>query len=260
MQQMVEQDQVSEILVRGAVWSMVGMVFGFLFVLFSALLEGSMGPALDLLLASTSAAAATALFYGSMRLTVLVANFTFIATLVYTWQGASRYGLEPLVSIGAGVGLAVGAAYGWKDMRSRVFCADAKVVAGVVTGASIGVLGMLLATLLPSVRSTWLMAALSPFAVLLYVRLAPWFISRCHKLLPATLDGALVGLGVGSVTGLMFLIMAASMDSQLLDACVLESFVRGVQADWGGTVVACALACFPVGAVRAAMRVPWYNM
>jgi hypothetical protein len=250
----------TEILLRGMVWSMAGSVFGLLLVPLAEALRDSLPAPLNVFAATVGAAALTALFYGSMRLTVLIANFTFIATLLYTWLGPAQLALEPLVFVGAGVGLAVGTAYGWKDRRSRVFCADAKIVAGAFAGVFAGALGVLLAALIDTVALHWQVWLAAPVAVLVYVSSARWFVRRCHSMLPAVGDGALVGLGVGTVTGLVFLIMAGTLDERLLGDQWLHAFVQRVADGWAATVLGCAAVCFPVGAVRAVLKVPWYNM
>ncbi|MDJ0738758.1 MAG: hypothetical protein QNJ91_03515 [Gammaproteobacteria bacterium] len=259
MQRNTQTNLAEEIILRGAVWSLIGVIFGSLFVLLAEALVARVPEPFDLVLATVGAAALTSLFYGSMRLTVMVANFTFIAMLVYTWQGPSTLDLMPLVFIGAGVGVAVGAAYGFKDKSSRVFCAEAKIIAGAVAGVVAGMLVLIGSLLFDGVTRETLAMVAAPVGVLAYISLAGWFISRCHHLLPTFVDGTVVGLGVGSVTGLVFLIMAGTLDSALLGSEALQRFVGRVEASWGSTVVACALACLPVGVVRAILRVPWYD-
>ena len=102
MQHVVTVRRVEELLLRGVTWSMVGVIFGTLFLVLVEILRLYLPMSFGLMAATIAAAALTALFYGSMRLTLMVANFTFIATLVYTWQGAPHLGLEPLVLVGAG--------------------------------------------------------------------------------------------------------------------------------------------------------------
>jgi hypothetical protein len=238
---------------------MVGVIFGTLFLVLVEILRLYLPMSFGLMAATIAAAALTALFYGSMRLTLMVANFTFIATLVYTWQGAPHLGLEPLVLVGAGVGLAVGTAYGLHDRRSRVFCADAKIVAGGFAGLLGGVIALIGHRVFGVSSYTWLGMLVAPVAVLIYVSSATWFIKRCHRLLPAAGNGAIVGLGVGTMTGVVFLIIAATLDPQLLETQALAGLVERVEGRWMATVAGCAVACFPIGALRAALDVPWYE-
>ena len=127
-------------LIRGVVWALIGAIFGSLFVMLAATANTHVVSPFDLLLATVAAAALTALFYGSMRLTVMVANFTFITMLVYSWTGPALLDLQPLVFMGGGVGIAVGVAYGYMDKRSRVFCAEAKIIAAIVAGSAVATL------------------------------------------------------------------------------------------------------------------------
>jgi hypothetical protein len=259
MQQTKRLSLQQEIALRGAVWALVGVIFGFLFILLLEFVRIFVEPPYGFALAAIGGAALTALFYGSMRLTVLVANFTFIGMLVYVWQGGTPLVVEPLVFVGAGVGLAVGALYGLKDKRSRVYCAEAKIIAGAVSGIVGGALAVSLAWLFPAIAPSVVGMAVAPVSVLAYVRLSGWFISRCQHFLPPFVDGAVVGLGVGSVTGLLFLIMAGTLDPNLLAGAELRAFVGRVEAAWGLTVLGCALVCFPIGAVRAWLGIPWYD-
>lgn len=259
MQQTKQFSLAQEIALRGAAWALVGVIFGFLFVLLLEFVRIFVEPPFGFALAAVGGAALTALFYGSMRLTVLVANFTFVAMLGYVWQAGTPLVIEPLVFVGAGVGLVIGALYGLKDKRSRVFCAEAKIIAGAVSGILGGVLALGLAWLLPTVPVSVVAMLVAPVSVLAYVRLSGWFISRCQHFLPPFVDGAIVGLGVGSVTGLLFLIMAGTLDPKLLAGEALRAFVGRFEAAWGLAVFGCALVCFPIGAVRAWLGIPWYD-
>jgi hypothetical protein len=259
MQQVIMAQRIQDLLLRGVTWSMVGVFFGTLFVVLVEIMQMYLPFAVGLVVATISAAALTSLFYGSMRLALMVANFTFMATLIYTWQGAPYLGLEPLVLVGAGVGVAVGTAYGLHDKRSRIYCAEAKIVAGAFAGAIGGLVALLTHRLFGVTSYTGLAVLIAPIAVLVYVTSATWFIKRCHRLLPAAGNGAIVGLGVGTVTGLVFLIIAATLDPKLLETRALTGFVQRVEVVWMATVAGCAMACFPIGALRAVLNVPWYD-
>ena len=251
--------QLEQTALRAAVWAFVGIVFGFIFVVLSAYLEGVVHPALQLLGASTGAAGLTALFYGSMRLTVMVANFNFIAMVAYSW-GNQQLSLEPLVYVGAFVGITVGAIYGAKDKQSRVFCAEAKIVAGLLAGVLAAIPGLLPLLFIAGPERSWVAMLVAPAATLIYVSMAGWFVQRCHRFMPPVLDGALVGLGVGAATGLLFMIMAGTLDSGLLGSSYHQVVVERVQSTWVGTVAATALACSCVGVLRSLLNVRWYNL
>lgn len=260
MQQSYQVSALEDVVIRGITWAFIGVIFGSLFVALNEFLQGQMPPHAGLLLAIVTAAAITSLFYGSMRLTVMVANFTFVAMLVYVWQGADMLSLQPLIFVGGGVGIAVGAAYGLKDKASRVFCAEAKIIAGTVAGLLCGTLAVVMSHFWGKLPVSTIAMIVAPLGVLAYVQMAKWFISRCHRLLPAVVDGTLVGLGVGTITGLVFVIMAGTLDPELIESAFLRDFVQRVGEHWAITVVGCAAVCFPVGALRSLMKVPWYNL
>ena len=100
----------------------------------------------------------------------------------------------------------------------------------------------------------------APIAILAYVKIAGWFISRCHHLLPAVVNGAFVGLAVGCVTGLLFLIMAGTLEEGLLGTRSLQDFAGRVADAWGTVVIGCSLVCIPIGVIRGLMKTPWYDM
>jgi hypothetical protein len=245
---------------RGLVWALVGVIFATVFVVVAEALRAVVAPPLHVLLAATGAAAVTALFYGSMRLTVMTANFTFIAMLVYTWASDGLLSLEPLVFVGAFVGIVVGTFYGWHDKQSRVFCAEAKVVAGVVSGLLAGSIAVILIYAMPGLSIPWLTIVVAPTGTLIYVTMAHWFVRRCHHWLPAVANGAIVGFGVGAVTGLIFMVMAGSLDPDMLASEGLRAFVGRVEDQWLSAVFGCAAINFVVGATRSVMKVPWYNL
>jgi hypothetical protein len=249
-----------DMLLRAIVWALIGVLFGSLYVLLVEAMNRSLPAHFAVTLAIIGAAALTALFYGSMRLTVIVGNFTLIAVMLFSWLGPRVLDLTSLVFIGAGVGLAVGAGYGAMDRISRVFCAEAKIIAGALAGVVGGLMALLLMVVMDGIGQGLLAMAVAPVAILTYLGVARWFVTHCHRLVPPLIDGAVVGLGVGSITGLVFLILAGTLDLDLLGSDQLRSYVSGVQEVWGTTMLGCALVCLPVGVVRSLIRAPWYNL
>ena len=244
---------------RGAIWAIVGVVFGFLFVVLSAYLDGIVSPPLLLLASTVGASGITALFYASMRLTVMVANFTFIAMVFYTW-GNTQLTLEPLIYIGAIVGLVVGTIYGAKERQSRIFCAEAKIVAGLFSGVLAALLGYLPGLVFNAPAHLWAAMIGAPAAILMYVTSAHWFVDRCHRFLPPVVNGGLVGTGVGAATGLLFMIMAGTLDPTLLGKPYHLALVEHVGSIWLSAVAGAAASCFLVGVLRSLLRVRWYNL
>jgi len=244
---------------RGGVWAFVGVVFGFLFVVLSAYLEDFASPPMVLFAATVGAAGLTALYYGSLRLTVMIANFTFIAMVFYTW-GNAQLTLEPLIYLGAFVGLLVGTMYGAKDKKSRIFCAEAKIVAGLFSGALAAALGYLPGLFFGAPAHLWAAMIGAPAAILIYVSSAHWFVDRCHRFLPAVVNGGLVGMGVGATTGLLFMIMAGTLDSSLLGLPYHRALVERVSSTWFSAVSGAAVTCFLIGVLRSLLKVRWYNL
>ena len=251
--------RLGQMVLRGAIWAIVGVVFGFLFVVLSAYLDGIVSPPLVLFAATVGASGLTALFYGSMRLTVMVANFTFIAMVFYTW-GNAQLTLEPLIYIGGIVGLLVGTIYGAKEKQSRIFCAEAKIVAGLFSGALAAVLGYLPGLFFDAPAHLWAAMIGAPAAILIYVTSARWFVDRCHRFLPPVVNGGLVGMGAGAATGLLFMIMAGTLDPDLLAKSYHLSLIEHVESYWLSAVSGAAVVCFLVGVLRSLLNVRWYNL
>jgi hypothetical protein len=145
------------------------------------------------------------------------------------------------------------------DKRSRVFCADAKIVAGLFAGVLAAGLAFILGPFV-EMPYPWTTILIAPAATLIYVSSAHWFVDRCHGFLPPAVGGALVGLGVGGMTGFLFMIMAASIDPELLGMAFHQPFVERVQDVWAHTVVGTAGVCFVVGVLRSLFKVRWYNL
>ena len=245
---------------RSAVWALVGLIFGSVFVLVAEMLRDLLQPPMFLLAAAVGASAVTALAYGSMRLTVMTANFTFIAMLAFTWQGPDTLTIQPLVFAGALVGAIVGLGYGWFDKHSRVFCAEAKVVAGIVAGFCAGLLALAIGLVTGDLGTIWSVLVIGPVGTLVYVTTARWFVLHCHHWLPATFNGLVVGLGVGAVTGLLFTVMAGSLSPEILQGPGLTTYVERVGETWLPSALGCAAVCAVVGFLRSLLNVPWYDL
>lgn len=253
--------RLEETLLRGMIWTFIGAIFSFLFVVFSEYLRDVATMPLRILGATVGAAALTALFYGSMRLTVIVANFAFIAMVIYVaYQKPTHIPVEALIFIGAGLGFLVGGLYGWHDKHSHVFRADAKIVAGIYAGTLVAVFNIVPALLIGELPYPWSAMLITPLVVLLYVSKAHWFVDRCCNILPAAGDGALVGLGVGGITGLLFVIMAGNLDPALLGFAYHQDFVLRVHEVWGAPTAGSAAVCFVVGILRSMLKVRWYDL
>ncbi len=256
---------INDLGVRGLAWIFVGVIYAFIFVAVAESTRTVIGSPANFLLAALAASTLTALFYGSMRLVVLIANVILIATLLFLLLGRDSgwLTLPLLILIPALLGMLIGAVYGWRDRRSNVCCADAKTVAGLFTGALTALLAALVFALFGSSDSLvypWLVMCLAPLAGALYVSTACWFVQRLENLLPPIGDGALVGLGVGAITGLLFVVIATNFEPDITGHGQPLSFIANLHQVLGPTLLGTAASCFALGVARALLRLPWYRL
>ncbi len=253
-------DLLKDTLLRGVIWGFVGVIYGFLFLMLNEYLRGSMHDGLRIVVATIGASALTALFYGSMRLVVIVANVVFIATLMFIAVTTFQVKLEHLVLLGGALGLITGAIYGWLEIHSHVFRADGKLVAGLFS--SILAVPLLLMPVLwfDEVPYPWSVMMLAPVVTLIYVSIAHWFVKRCCNILTPPGDGALVGLGVGASIGMLFMIMAGKFSPELLGLTHLGPFIDRIHANAVDVMLGAGFICFWVGFFRGVLRVRWYDL
>jgi len=245
-------------------WVFVGVLYGFVFVSVAESLRDVVAPPFNFLYATVAAATLTALFYGSMRLAVIIGNVILVVALLFLMLGRDSgcFTLTLLVQISAAIGMLVGAWYGWRDRHSRVCCADAKVVAGLFSGSTTGLMAGLVMLLFGSsdqVVYPWLVMVLAPVGGVLYVSTACWFVRRLQNLLPPIGDGALVGLGVGAITGLLFVMIAGTLDPDVTGHDEPLVFIERIYDVLGVTLLGTAASCFALGVARTLLRLPWYN-
>lgn len=256
----LSRTKLEELFSRGLAWAFAGALFAFIYVAVTELLRAGFSYPWYVIAASIGTGGLTALIYSSMRLSVVVAISTFIATVVYLWIGGATPAMQSLIWIGGGVGMVLGAIYGWSDSRSRVYCADAKLVAGVSSGLLAALLLAVPLVLAGPDRLPWLAMMLAPLAILIYVSSAAWFIRRCQNLVPAVIDGALVGLAIGAVTGLLFMVLAATLEVETGLTGVEMPFAHRVHEWWIGVIAGSAGLCFLVGVARGILGVKWYDL
>jgi len=250
---------------RGLVWVFIGIVYGFIFVAVAESSRNLLGTPFNFMLATVAASALTALFYGSMRLVVMIANVLLVTTLLFLMFGkdSGYFTLELLILIPAALGMLIGAGYGWRDHGSRVCCADAKIVAGLFAGA-VSLFPALLVLAIygksDQVIYPWLIMLVAPTAALLYVTTACWFVKHLHNLLPPIGDGAVVGLGVGTITGLLFVVIAATFEPDVTGHGRPLLFIENIHNVLGVSLLGAAGSCFAVGIARALLKVEWYRL
>lgn len=255
----------NDIGIRGLVWLFVGVIYGFLFVSIAEILRDFVSSPLNILAATVGASALTALFYGSVRLVALIANIVFVATLLFFLFGPDPGYFSPLelVGIAAFLGLTVGAVYGRLDHKSRIFCADAKVICGLFTGivtALIAGLVMFLVGDANKIVYPWLVMLLAPIAGAIYVGTACWFVHHLQNLLPPIGDGALVGLGVGATTGGLFLVIVGAVNPDFIGHREALASLERIHEVLGVTLLSSAASCFLLGGIRAARKMAWYKL
>ena len=250
---------------RGLAWIFVGLIYAFGFVSIAEATRGLVGTPFNFLLATLAAPTLTALVYGSMRLVVVIGNVVLVLTLLLLMLGDEDAYLTPgmLVLLPAVLGLVIGAVYGLRDRHSRVCCADAKTVSGLFAGILTLLFAGFVLLLFGSadrVVYPWLVMGLAPLAGVVYMSTACWFVRRLQNLLPPVGDGALVGLGVGAVIGLLFVVIAGTFDAGITGHHKPLAFVDAIHGVLGITLLATAASCFALGALRALLRIPWYRL
>jgi hypothetical protein len=250
--------RLGDLLFRGLIWAFAGVIFAFLFLLAREYLRDLFAPPLRDFLATCGAGVLTAIIYGSMRLTVIIGNIAFVVMLIYVGANPQGTSLEPLIFISASLGIFLGALYGWQEKHSNIFRADAKIVAAMAAAASGSLILVIPAVFNLRLDYPWATLLLTPLVILIYVSIARWFVQRCCNILPPAGDGALVGLGIGCVTGLLFMLMAASLNETMQGQAQLV-FVR-IYEDLLPAMGGGAAGAFIMGAVRAVLHVRWYDL
>ena len=244
-----------EALIRGAVWALVGVIYGFLLVVLLHALPVDRFPYLGYPIAVIAASALGALLYGSMRLTVMVSIYAAIAVAIAFVSVPGQRTLVVLISTGAVIGLVAGMLYGRYVLGSRVYRADAKLLAGIFAGAIASISALIPALLFEPLPNFLLAMILCPLTGMLYMAVLPWFVHRFSDLLPPVADGALVGTGAGGLMGLLFAIMVGTLHGYLPEDEELQ--VMAILSAWPAASAGGALGAFLVGAGGAFLRVPW---
>ena len=202
-----------DVVFTGLIWAYMGVIYGVVFIGLVRFFEQVSWPVLPEIPAAALSGAIGAVFYGSMQLTVFAAMAGTLAS--FGFLALAPGPVHPLHMLGASAlgGLLVGAAYGHKFKSSRVYRADAKMVAGLCAGIiSSALLSLLfiLAGRLPLWVTAMLLCGATGFVYSVIVR---GLINRLHDLLPPAGDGAVVGAGVAGFVGLMIWVMVAELHS-----------------------------------------------
>jgi hypothetical protein len=247
-----------EILFRGLIWMFAGIIFAFLFLILREYVRDLLPPALRELVATCGAGVLTTMIYGSMRLTVIIGNVAFIVMLAYVGTSPLGTSLEPLIFIGASLGICLGALYGWQDKQSHICRADSKIIASLVATIPTSLILIIPTFFIGDLNYPVATFLMTPLVILIYVSIARWFVVRCCNLLPPAGDGALVGLVIGLMTGFLFMLMAASLNESMQGQAqmVFDRIYQDLLPALGGG----AAGAFIMGAIRAMLHVRWYDL
>ncbi|MBF0219047.1 MAG: hypothetical protein HQL49_05900 [Gammaproteobacteria bacterium] len=209
-------DRLKESTLRVVIWGYIGILYGMIFALVLGVLQPFLPPLPLYLIAGTLSSAVAALIYGSMRLTVIVALFASIYSVIMLViaEGA----INPL-QMGFGAllcGAIVGAAFGRLAHHSRIGLADAKAITGLVSGFIVSLLYVTLSLLTPlPLASHWMVAVLCPVVGIIYTRLVPTFIRIFSKILTPVGDGMLVAITVSLLVTTGLWLMSTSINPDL---------------------------------------------
>ena len=94
----------------------------------------------------------------------------------------------------------MGALYGLFVTESRIYSAEAKLLAGVTVGVIVSVVSLIW-ILIFNASLTVLVVVLAPLSGLIYERIVNDFVQRFSDILPPVGDGALAGLVIGGFIG-----------------------------------------------------------
>lgn len=207
--------RINEALIRGAIWAFIGLLYGILFVFFSAFAEHWQFPINPHLFAGVMSATVGALIYSSMRLAVLMTVIISPICIFYFILAKKPIDLPLLLLISSVVGAITGALYGLFSMGSRVNRADAKTLAGFSSGWVISLSYLLISSFFESLPISLIVALMCPLTGILYVFLVPGFIKLYDNLLPPIGDGLMVGVGVSIFVTLSFFVMISTVDIEV---------------------------------------------
>ncbi len=189
-----------EIFLFGVIWAFVGALYAALFMPVFEVVRHVWPLWTAPICAAVVATAGGALVYSSSQLAMLVAIFSNFAVFGYLlYSGAFASPLAPTV-IGAAIGALVGALYGLGVKESRIYSAEAKLLAGLIVGFAVSIVSLVW-ILVFDASLPILAAVLAPLTGLLYVKVVDGFIKRFSDIFPAFLDGAIAGAVIGGFIG-----------------------------------------------------------
>jgi hypothetical protein len=200
-----------EALFRALIWSFIGVLYGMLFVLVYSLAIHFAQDYYPIFIAGTLSGCIAALIYSSMRLAAIVAplaSVTSIASIIFQGQVVE---ITSLLIVTGVVGVITGAFYGVMAKQSRVYRADAKTIAGILSGAIVSLVFALFYEVYPGFPLFFLIAIMCLLTGSLYVIFAPFCVEHLDNLLPPVGDGAIAGGGTSMFVGLVLFIMVTGV-------------------------------------------------
>ena len=243
-----------EALYRGLTWAFVGALYAAMFVPVFEVTSDVLPRWVAPIFATVAATAGGALVYSSSQLAVQTAIFSNIAVFGYLLvSGITVPPLGPTV-VGAAVGAITGGFYGLIVKESRIYRAEAKLLAGIAAGGVISVIGLVWVLVIGD-QLVWLIALLAPVSGALYLRLLDTFLERFSDLLPPVGDGAAAGLVIGAFIGFGLWLMAG---------VALERVLPEWQATYDriievapSAIAAASVTTFVLGTLKAALGLNW---
>lgn len=196
-----------EILYHGITWAFVGGLYAALFVPVFEVVKGILPLWMAAICATMAASVGGALVYSSSQLALLVAMFTNFAVFGYLlYSGEMGSPLAPII-VGASLGAIVGALYALAVKESRIYRAEAILLAGLTVGVGVSVISLIW-VLVVDLSLVILVMVLAPATGFIYERIVDGFIRRYSDLLPPIADGAVAGVVIGAIVGFGLWIMS----------------------------------------------------
>lgn len=200
-----------ESLIRALIWSFIGVLYGMLFVLAYSLAIHFAKDFYPIFIAGTLSGCIAALIYSSMRLAAIVAPLASVASIATIISQGQVVEISYLLIVTGIVGVITGAIYGVMVKSSRVYRADAKTIAGILSGATVSLVFALFYEVYPDFPLFFSIALMCLLTGSLYVVFAPFCVEHLDNLLPPVGDGAIAGGGTSMFVGLVLFIMVTGV-------------------------------------------------
>jgi len=244
--------------IRALIWAFVGALYGFLFVALSVFAESHALPINPFFFAGILAGTISALIYGSMRLTVLMATLLFPLSIVYFTQAGDVILLDAWLAVMVPAGVVIGAIYGHFTTSSRIRRADAKTLAGFSVGTVVS-LGYLIADyFFQDLSIAVVVGLMCPLTGALYVLVVPTFIRLYQDLLPPAGDGAIIGGCIAIFVSFASFVMAGSIDTSLAGTLLpeVEDILYQMQPAVTGGIIGAGVG----GAISGLLLTGWQDL